>query len=72
MNDSDSILLILGRLEGKVDALVSAVGVHEENVEKLEERVRILENARAKVIGISAGLASVISMVAFAIEVLVK
>jgi hypothetical protein len=63
MNETENILLILGRLEGKVDALVTAVGAHEEHAEKLEARVRSLENSRAWLIGAAAVVAGTVSLI---------
>jgi hypothetical protein len=62
VNETENILLILGRLEGKVDALVTAVGTHEEHVEKLEARIRSLENSRAWLLGAATIISAAVSV----------
>lgn len=43
----ESVLLLLGRLEGKVDALLTAQGVYEQKLGFLENRLNRLEKAQA-------------------------
>jgi len=44
---NEELLLALGRLEGKVDALMTRQAVHDEELERVETRVRKLENSRS-------------------------
>ena len=46
------ILLALGRLEGKVDALISQELRTRETIDELENRVRSLECCKARLVGI--------------------
>jgi len=50
MNDetNNQLYLMLGRLEGKVDAFLSAQKSHEKRVDDLETRVSSLETIRAQ------------------------
>ena len=46
------ILLALGRLEGKVDALMTQQMRTQEDMDSLERRVRTLEGSKAILVGI--------------------
>lgn len=45
------ILLALGRLEGKVDALITQQLRTQEDIDSLDQRVRVLEGSKAWMIG---------------------
>ena len=45
------ILLALGRLEGKVDALIAQQIRTQEDIDSLETRVRALEGSKAALLG---------------------
>ena len=53
---NDELLLALGRLEGKVDALMTRQAVHDEELERMETRLRTLENSRSWLMGASAAI----------------
>lgn len=54
MSDTPSeILLALGRLEGKVDSLIAQQVRTQEDIDLLDQRVRVLEGAKAWVIGVA-------------------
>lgn len=57
---NDEVLIALGRLEGKVDAMMTALRVQEQEIRKMEERVRHLEQSKAWLLGAAA----VISVIA--------
>ncbi len=40
---NEELLLALGRLEGKVDSLITSLAVHDEELQRLENRIRHLE-----------------------------
>jgi hypothetical protein len=62
MTDSDkNIMLALGRLEGKVDALMAQHGRHQLDMDLLDERVRHLEKYKAQLLGVCAAIASAAS-----------
>lgn len=50
-NPSD-ILLALGRLEGKVDALIAQQIRTQEDIDQLEKRVRVLEHSKTLIFGV--------------------
>ena len=59
MNDTpDQVLLALGRLEGKVDALMSQQSKHQADMDSLDVRVRHLEGSKALLFGACAVLAT--------------
>lgn len=57
---NDEVLIALGRLEGKVDALMNALRAQEQEIRRMEERVRHLEQSKAWLLGAAA----VISLIA--------
>ncbi len=44
----DTMMLQLGRIEGKLDAVTSAVGRAHDRIDSVERDVRVLERAQAK------------------------
>lgn len=61
-NKSDSdLLLSLGRLEGKMDALIAIANAHNDLIQKHDERLRELETSRSALIGAVAILSTAIS-----------
>ena len=62
MTTSDQdLLLSLGRLEGKMDALIAITNAHNEMIQRHDERLRELENSRSALIGAVAILSTAIS-----------
>ena len=61
MNQDRDILLALGRLEGKVDALMAQQLRTQGSVDDLDIRVRHLEGSRALLLGGCTALASAAS-----------
>lgn len=56
------ILIALGRLEGKVDALIATSKVLNENLNLHDQRIRALEGSKAMLVGICSFAAAVISL----------
>lgn len=63
MEDTENILLALGRLEGKVESLINMQRSHDENLESLEQRVRILEQGKAYIYGGAAVIGSAVAAI---------
>jgi hypothetical protein len=64
MNDSPGeILLALGRLEGKVDALISQQARHQKQLDILDSRICRLEGSKALLVGMCTALATAASYV---------
>ena len=61
MEQDQSILLALGRLEGKVDALMAQHVRHQSDMDNLDDRVRSLEGHKAQLLGVCAAIASAAS-----------
>jgi len=59
---NEELLLALGRLEGKVDSLITRQAVHDERLERIDIRVRTLENSRSWLMGASAAIGASVSM----------
>ena len=51
---NETLLLSVGRLEGKVDALLAGMKQHQEQLEDQEKRINKLEQAKAWLIGAAA------------------
>jgi len=60
--DDREILLGLGRLEGKVDALLQGMKVLQKDLEELEGRIRELETSKSFLLGATGVIASGVSM----------
>ena len=59
----NEILIALGRLEGKVDSLISRQAVHDEQLARHDKRIRELEQAKSYLIGIGAASGAVAAYV---------
>jgi len=57
---NEEVLIALGRLEGKVDAMMTSLRMQEQELKVLEGRIRELEQSRAWMLGAAA----VISIIA--------
>ena len=64
MADTPSdVLLALGRLEGKVDALIAQEVRTQEDVDRIDQRLRALEGSKAMVFGACAAVGATASYV---------
>lgn len=63
MDNPNEILLALGRLEGKVDAMFKQQNRSLEHVDDLDVRIRALEHSRGLLLGSCAVLATLASYV---------
>ena len=63
MEDTKDILLALGRLEGKVESLLHMQRSHAEDMDRLDKRVRLLEQGRAALLGGAAVVGSIAAAV---------
>ncbi len=67
MEDINQIMVALGRLEGKVESLLSMQRSHAEDIDKLDKRVRDLEHSKSWLMGaaaiIGAGASMLVSLV---------
>lgn len=60
-SSEETLFLTLGRLEGKVDTLLSLQKVQEEQIKEHDLRIRSLENSKAFLMGISAIIGAAVS-----------
>ena len=63
----ESVLLLLGRLEGKVDALLNTQGVYEQKLGFLEKRLNMVERSQAYWAG---GIAVVSVLIGWALKMM--
>ena len=63
MESDNQILVALGRLEGKVDALISRQAVHDEELQRHDVRLRNLEQGRSWLLGAAAVIGAVASFI---------
>lgn len=60
-SESNEVLLTLGRLEGKVDALIAQQVRTQEDIDLLDTRIRALEGSKALMFGACTGIGAVAS-----------
>lgn len=51
---NEEILLALGRLEGKVDSMMTSLRIQQEELQRLDVRIRHLEQSKAWLLGAAA------------------
>ena len=59
---NEEILVALGRLEGKVDALITRQSLVDEELGRQEKRIRNLEQSKSYVIGAAAMVGAAVSL----------
>jgi len=64
METDNQILVALGRLEGKVDALITRQALHDEDIQRLDTRLRQLEQGRSWLLGAAAVVGAIASFIA--------
>mgnify|MGYP003136190208 CR=1 FL=1 len=58
---NEEILLALGRLEGKVDSLITQQAAHNEELARHDTRIRSLEQSKSWLLGAAAAAGAVAS-----------
>ena len=58
----DELFLAIGRLEGKVDALIQMQRVHEDAIKNHDERIRALEHSRSYSMGMAGAVGALVSI----------
>ena len=61
MTTQDDLLLAIGRLEGKVDALIAAQRAQDDTLNHHDKRIRTLENSRSLMLGAAAVIGAISS-----------
>ncbi len=59
---NEEILVALGRLEGKVDALITRQSLIDEEMGRQEKRIRALEQSKSWVLGAAAMVGAAVSL----------
>ena len=59
----EDIKYVLGRLEGKVDALISVIKQLTQDLQEHEKRIRVLETSKAWILGWSSAAAILVSVI---------
>ena len=62
-HDEDTLRYMIGKLEGKIDALISSVQKQTSDIQEHEKRIRVLETSKAWVLGWSSAAAILISVI---------
>ena len=62
MHTEAELMLAVGRLEGKVDAILQMQRLHEEQIKNHEERLRELEHSRSFTMGMAAAIGAGVSL----------
>lgn len=57
----DELLIALGRLEGKMDALLNMQRIQESQLKEHDKRIRDLENHKHYIIGVAAVIGAIAS-----------
>lgn len=60
---NDQVLIALGRLEGKVDAMMASLRAQEQELKVLDGRIRELEKSRAWMLGAAAVISLISGLV---------
>ena len=58
----DELFLAIGRLEGKVDSLLSMQQMAQDELKDHDARLRALEHARGYIMGVSASIGAIVSL----------
>jgi len=66
---NEEILVALGRLEGKVDALITRQALIDEQMGRQEKRIRTLEQSRSWILGAAAMVGAAVSLLVKYIKV---
>ena len=61
MSNQDDLLFAMGRLEGKVDAILSSIRKHDQELSQLEIRLRQLEQYKFLTLGAAGVVGGVVS-----------
>jgi pantothenate kinase len=61
---TDELFLTIGRLEGKIDALIQMQRVHEDAIKQHDERIRTLEHQRSYAMGVAGAVGALASLAA--------
>lgn len=51
---NEELMMALGRLEGKVDSLITRQALHDQEMDKFDQRLRSIENSRSWLVGAAA------------------
>lgn len=61
--NNDDLFFAIGRLEGKMDAMISMQHFHQDQIKEHDNRLRSLEHARGYILGWAAAIGASISIV---------
>lgn len=61
--EEEGLRYMIGKLEGKIDALIASLQRQTTDIHEHEQRIRILETSRAWVLGWSSAAAVLVSLI---------
>ncbi len=68
---NDELLIAIGRLEGKMDALLNMQRAQEDQLKQHDERLRLLENHKHYTFGVAAAIGAVASaLISFSVRLI--
>jgi len=62
IQDEEGLRYMIGKLEGKIDALIASVQRQTMDIQEHEKRIRILETSKAWILGWSSAAAILVSL----------
>ena len=60
--NNNNVILLLGRIDGKLDSALSHIDQHDDTLEKYNERITKLETGKAWVLGYAAAVSGAIGL----------
>lgn len=60
--NNSNVVLLLGRIDGKLDSALSRIDQHEDTLEKYNERITKLETGKAWMLGYAAAVSGAIGL----------
>ena len=61
-NNNNNVILLLGRIDGKLDCSLSRIDQHDDTLEKHDERITNLETGKAWVLGYAVAVSGAVGL----------
>ena len=60
--NNGNVMLLLGRIDGKLDSALSRIDQHDNTLEKHDERITKLETGKALAMGVAAAVSTAVGL----------
>lgn len=60
--NNGNVMLLLGRIDGKLDSALSRIDQHDDTLEKHDERITKLETGKAWAMGVAAAVSTAVGL----------